>query len=244
MGLIRLDKCLAGAGMGTRTKVKNYIRKGQVSVNGQIETRPESKVEEGKDQVVCCGEDITGEKYEYYMLNKPAGCVTATKDNVHETVMDYIESRKIKELFPVGRLDLDTEGLLIITNDGALAHELLSPKKHVEKTYFAGVEGRVNEADVLAFEQGVDIGEEKPTLGAVLEIVKSDAISEVLLTICEGKFHQVKRMFQAVGKEVLYLRRVSMGGVVLDADLEKGEYRPLTDHELELLKKNPGGKEC
>lgn len=240
MSLIRLDKYLANAGAGTRTEVKNKIRKGLVTVNGEVVKKPETKLDADRDEI-CVGEKtLDYPKYEYYMFHKPAGCVTATQDNLHQTVMDYISSGKKEELFPVGRLDKDTEGLLLITNDGALAHELLSPRKHVDKTYYAKVEGIVSETDRQAFLKGVDIGEEKPTLPAELEILKSAEISEVCLTIREGRFHQVKRMFEAVDKQVMYLKRLSMGAISLDEHLEKGEYRPLTREEIERI----GGSGC
>ena len=174
--------------------------------------------------------------YEYYLFHKPAGCVSATEDNLHKTVMDYLTDVRRKDLFPVGRLDIDTEGLLFITNDGALAHELLSPAKHVEKTYYAKVEGHVTEDDVNLFEKGVDIGEDVPTKPAKLVVLSEGDISEVELTITEGKFHQVKRMFEAVGKKVIYLKRLSMGNLTLPKDLAPGEYRPLTKQELEHLR--------
>ena len=240
MSLIRLDKYLANAGAGTRTEVKNKIRKGLVTVNGEVVKKPETKLDADRDEV-CVGEKpLDYHKYEYYMFHKPADCVTATQDNLHQTVMDFISSGKKEELFPVGRLDKDTEGLLLITNDGALAHELLSPRKHVDKTYYAKVEGIVSETDRQAFLQGVDIGEEKPTLPAELEILKSAEISEVCLTIREGRFHQVKRMFEAVDKQVMYLKRLSMGAISLDEHLKKGEYRPLTREEIERI----GGSGC
>ncbi len=240
MSLIRLDKYLANAGAGTRTEVKNQIRKGLVTVNGEVVKKPETKLDADGDEVCVGQKSLTYQKYEYYMFYKPAGCVTATQDNLHQTVMDFISSGKKEELFPVGRLDKDTEGLLLITNDGALAHELLSPRKHVNKTYFAKVEGKVTETDRQTFLQGVDIGEEKPTLPAELEILKSGEISEVCLTIREGRFHQVKRMFEAVDKQVVYLKRLSMGAISLDENLKKGEYRPLTREEIERI----GGSGC
>lgn len=240
MSLIRLDKYLANAGAGTRTEVKNQIRKGLVTVNGVVVKKPEMKLDSDRD-AVCVGQiPVTYRKYEYYMFHKPAGCVTATQDNLHQTVMDFISSGKKEELFPVGRLDKDTEGFLLITNDGALAHELLSPRKHVDKTYYAKVDGMVTKADQETFLQGVDIGEDKPTLPANLEILTSGEISEVCLTIREGRFHQVKRMFEAVGKQVVYLKRLSMGAISLDEHLAKGEYRPLTGEEIERI----GGSGC
>ena len=172
---------------------------------------------------------------EYYMLNKPAGVVSATEDSRDTTVLDLIRDKKRKDLFPVGRLDKDTEGLLLITNDGALAHRLLSPKKHVDKVYYAKVQGKVTEEDVRCFQEGVNIGtdgKEEWTRPGTLEIIRSSSESEIRLSICEGKYHQVKRMFQAVGKEVTYLKRESMGPLVLDENLHSGEYRPLTKEEI------------
>ena len=175
--------------------------------------------------------------FEYYLFHKPAGCVSATQDNMHRTVMDYLSDTARGDLFPVGRLDLDTEGLLLITNDGALAHALLSPSRHVAKTYYARVQGVVDETDVNLFKNGVDIGEEKPVRPADLVILGCKAdVSEITLTITEGKFHQVKRMFEAVGKKVLYLKRISMGPLVLPEDLAPGAYRKLTAEELAALK--------
>ena len=171
------------------------------------------------------------------IFHKPAGCVSATQDNMHRTVMDYLSDTARGDLFPVGRLDLDTEGLLLITNDGALAHALLSPSRHVAKTYYARVQGVVDETDVNLFKNGVDIGEEKPVRPADLVILGCKAdVSEITLTITEGKFHQVKRMFEAVGKKVLYLKRISMGPLVLPEDLAPGAYRKLTAEELAALK--------
>lgn len=234
---MRLDKFLASTGAGTRSEVKMLIRRGQVTVNDEICKKADIKVDADADRVCVNGRRLQYTKYEYYLLHKPAGCVSATNDNVHRTVMDYIHSDRIKELFPVGRLDIDTEGLLLITNDGELAHQLLVPSKHVEKTYFARIDGEVTEEDAEKFSVGVDIGEDKPTRPAKLQILKSGAQSEVELTICEGKFHQVKRMFHAVGKEVTYLKRISMGSLTLDPSLSKGEFRPLTKGEIDELKK-------
>jgi 16S rRNA pseudouridine516 synthase len=181
------------------------------------------------------GKKIAYEQFEYYMLNKPAGVVSATIDARDKTVIDLIEEKNRKDLFPVGRLDKDTEGLLLITNDGELAHQLLSPKKHVDKVYYAKVEGHVTDEDVELFQRGVDIGEKEQTLPAKLVILQSGVISEVHLTIQEGKFHQVKRMFEAVNKKVIYLKRLSMGTLQLDETLLPGEYRRLTEEELQRL---------
>lgn len=236
--MIRLDKYLADMGCGTRQEVKKLIRSGQVSVDGAVVKKPETKVEQTVQEVCLNGEKVGYESFEYYMLNKPAGVISATEDRSCQTVVDLIKEKKRKDLFPVGRLDKDTEGLLLITNDGELAHRLLSPKKHVDKCYFARVSGKVTEDDVRSFENGVNIGSlEQPeiTMPGKLEIITSDEISQIRLTIQEGKFHQVKRMFQAVGKEVIYLKRLRMGTLVLDENLSIGEYRPLTKEELEKL---------
>lgn len=234
---LRIDKYLADMGIGTRSEVKQSIRKKQVQVNGVFPKGPEQKVDPAQDVITFCGKEIDYVKTEYFMLNKPAGCVSATTDAKHKTVLDYIDTKMRKDLFPVGRLDIDTEGLLLITNDGSLAHNLLAPGKHVPKTYFAKIAGRVTEEDVIQFERGVDIGEEHLTLPAKLKIltVSPENISEIELTITEGKFHQVKRMFEAVGKKVIYLKRISMGSLQLDENLKPGEYRKLTERELKNL---------
>ena len=232
---LRLDKYLAEMNLGTRSEVKKLITKGQIQVNGTIVKKPELKLDPTSDRVQYQGQEITYVIYEYYMLNKPSGVISATEDKRDTTVIDLIESRQRKDLFPVGRLDKDTEGLLLITNDGALAHRLLSPKRHVDKTYYAKISGEVTKEDIETFEKGVCIGEEKLTLPAKLVILKSGAESEIELTIQEGRFHQVKRMFQAVGKEVVYLKRLSMGSLSLDPSLKPGEYRKLTKEEMEQL---------
>lgn len=232
--MIRLDKYLADMGAGTRQEVKRKIRKGLVSVNHKTAGAPDLKIREGEDVVSVEGREIGYAAYEYYMLNKPAGVVSATTDSRDLTVVDLIQEKRRKDLFPVGRLDKDTEGLLLITNDGLLAHRLLSPRCHVDKTYYARIRGAVTQEDVLSFAEGVDIGEDgqvERTMPGILEVLTSNAESEIRLTIQEGKYHQVKRMFLAVGKEVTYLRRERMGTLVLDMDLKPGEYRLLTDEE-------------
>ena len=234
--LIRLDKYLADMQVGTRSEVKELIRKKRVTVNDNIVTKPESKINTDGDSVNVDGNAVGYHEYEYFMLNKPAGVVSATDDNTCTTVIDLIKTNNRKDLFPVGRLDIDTEGLLLITNDGALAHDLLSPTKHVSKVYYAEIDGLVTEEDVNLFKNGVDIGEEKPTKPALLEILHQGDNSKIRLTITEGKFHQVKRMFEAVGKKVTYLKRVEMGTLVLPDDLAPGEYRPLTEPELQRLR--------
>lgn len=233
--MIRLDKYLADMGIGTRSEVKNHIRKGLVTVDGNPARKPEEKIEPGRQEVRVNGTPVSYAEFEYYMLNKPAGVVSATKDKRERTVLDLLTDKKRKDLFPVGRLDKDTEGLMLITNDGELSHRLLSPARHVDKTYYARIQGRVTEADVLAFAEGLDIGDEKLTRPARLEILRAADISEIEVTIQEGRYHQVKRMFEAVDKRVIYLKRLTMGSLVLDSGLPAGEYRELTKEELEKL---------
>ena len=233
---MRLDKFLTELGVGTRSEVKKLLKTGQVTVNGEKASKPEQKIDENKDVVCYQGNVLAYQQFEYYMFHKPAGCVTAVTDAMHKTVMDFMKDLSRKELVPVGRLDIDTEGLLLITNDGQLSHELLSPTKHVPKTYYAKIDGIVTEEDVNQFTEGVDIGEKRLTKPAKLTILNSDTVSEIELTISEGKFHQVKRMFEAVGKKVVYLKRISMGNLVLDKDLERGCYRPLTEVEIDHLR--------
>ena len=228
---MRLDKYLSNMGIGTRSEVKGYIRKGRVTVNGDRADGPEQKVDEKSDQIAFDGQMVSFVEMQYFMLHKPAGVVTATEDKRDKTVLDLLESPIKHQLFPVGRLDKDTEGLLLITNDGALAHELLSPKKHVQKVYYARIAGRVTKEDVKVFSQGMDLGD-FTTMPAQLEILTSGEESDIEVTICEGKFHQVKRMFEKVGKKVLYLKRISMGNLCLDEHLAAGEYRPLTEEEI------------
>ena len=233
--MMRIDKFLSEMGVGTRSEVKKYIRQGKVEVDHVVVKNPECKVEPNTQVVTYMGQVIAYESYVYYMLNKPAGYVSATSDKKDKTVLDLIDDKKRKDLFPVGRLDKDTEGLLLITNDGELAHRLLSPKKHVDKVYYAKVEGVVTEEDKQKFTEGLSIGEGEVTKPAKLEVITSDEISEILLTIQEGKFHQVKRMFQAVEKKVIYLKRLSMGTLQLDETLALGEYRLLTQEEIAKL---------
>ena len=216
---MRLDKLLAHSGFGTRKEVKDFIKKGIVTVNGEIAEKDKMQVDPQTDEVCVNGEVITYEEFVYYMLNKPAGYVSATEDNLYPTVVDLIDDYYRDDLFPVGRLDVDTEGLLLISNDGVLAHQLLSPKKHCPKVYYAKINGIVTNQDVE------------------LKILSTSATSsEIEVTIYEGKFHQVKKMFIAVGKEVTYLKRIRMKDLCLDNSLQLGEYRHLTDEELDRLK--------
>lgn len=233
--LLRLDKYLADLGAGTRTQVKQMIRKGQIAVNGEIVKKPEQKVDIRKDRVEVQGKTVSYQKYRYFLLHKPAGYISATEDRKEQTVLSLLPEELRKDLFPVGRLDKDTEGLLLLTNDGELAHRLLSPKKHVDKTYFARVCGKVTREDAQAFRDGVDIGDEKKTLPARLEILESGEESQIRLTVCEGRYHQVKRMFEARDKRVVYLKRLSMGPLVLEEELLPGDFRELRTEELEAL---------
>lgn len=236
---VRLDRFLADAGAGTRSEVKKMIQKGRVLVNDQPASGPEQKISPDLDRVLLDGKEQTeAPDFLYYILNKPAGYISATEDSKDKTVMDLLPKIARRNLFPVGRLDKDTEGLLLITDDGALAHELLSPAKHVDKTYYAKVKGVVIKEDQEAVKNGVDIGEAKLTMSAKLEILNTDGeYSEILLTIREGKFHQVKRMMEAVGKTVVYLKRLSMGGLVLPEDLPIGQWRMLTTEERKIIKR-------
>lgn len=258
---VRLDKFLADSGVGTRTEVKKLIHKGMVQVNGEKAKKPELKVDPEKDVLEFGGERLGARaEFVYYLLHKPAGYVSATEDTREKTVLELVPKDGRRNLFPVGRLDKDTEGLLLITDDGQLAHQLLSPKKHVDKTYFAVTEGKVVPEDIGKIREGVDIGDEELTLPGKLEILKvweedetaggeakpdtscegektsSPWRSEILLTIHEGRFHQVKRMMEAVGKKVIYLKRISMGPLTLPDDLPKGQARELTPDELAALK--------
>lgn len=234
MAQMRLDKYLANAGCGTRSEVKQLLKKGQVRVNGEAVKKPEQKVDPGRDEICCEGNRILLQEFQYYMLNKPAGYVSATRDLYQPAVLELIKVPGKEGLFPVGRLDIDTEGLLLLTNDGALAHELLSPRKHVDKRYFARLDRPAAGGDVKAFQEGLEIGEKKKTLPAKLELGEDG--TQVQVTIREGKFHQIKRMFQAVGKQVIYLKRLSMGSLTLDEGLKPGEWRELTEQEIEGLK--------
>lgn len=230
--MLRLDKFLCDAKAGSRSQTKAYIKQGLVKVNGIIVRKPEHKVDEKKDIVEFRDKKIIYKKYVYYMLNKPQGVVSATNDNTCRTVSELLKATGYSDLFPVGRLDKDTEGLLLMTNDGGLAHNLLSPKKHVEKTYYAELKNALSKEARKALEDGVDIGEKKLSLPA-----KAKQISDtgIYLTITEGKYHQVKRMLKAVGNEVVYLKRVSMGGIFLDENLPCGSYRELTEEEMKQI---------
>jgi pseudouridylate synthase len=251
---IRLDKYLSELGIGTRSEVKKFILQGKVKVDNQVVKLLDIKIDTSLQKVFFEGENVVYEKYEYYVLNKPAGVISATKDNFHKTVIDILNVKR-KGLAPVGRLDIDTEGLILITNDGELAHNLISPKKHVKKVYEALILGSLPSDLAKQFENGFDIGEDEITMPAKLEIMPNTTnlnISKTLLdeikkraenevkdltfvkvTIYEGKYHQVKRMFLKFNTEVVFLRRVAMGGLRLeDLDIKIGEYKKLTSKEI------------
>lgn len=238
----RLDKVLAHMGIGTRSELKKIVKQGRIQVNGHIVKDAGLQVSPDVDRIECDGVSIGYKEFIYLMLNKPQGVISATEDGRERTVLDLLDdSLRVFDLFPVGRLDKDTVGLLLLTNDGQLAHNLLSPRKHVPKTYSAHVEGVVGEADRVYFAKGVELDDGYVTLPAQLIIKEVDEvslppISRIELTIHEGKFHQVKRMFQAVDKQVVYLNRIQMGSLQLDPLLASGEYRELSEDELKGLK--------
>ena len=258
---IRLDKYLADTGLGTRTEVKALVKNGAVSLNDMPVKDSSLKIDTETDIIQVHGKRIGYSEYEYYMLSKPAGIITASRDKKAKTVLDLIEDKKRRDLFPVGRLDKDTEGLLLITNDGDMAHKLLSPKKHVSKTYIAFVSGEIPDNIYQLFKDGLDIGDDKKTKPAELKLYPSiselcnvypdnmieekynliandtsDSLNIFEITITEGRYHEIKRMFEAVGCAVVYLKRYSMGSILLDFSLQPGEYRILTDEELSKLK--------
>lgn len=241
---LRLDKLLAHTGFGTRSEIKQLVKRGAVSVNGKKVKDSGQQVHPERDEVSVDGEPVMYREFVYLMLNKPQDVVSATEDNRDRTVLDLLEREYAHfDLFPVGRLDKDTEGLLLLTNDGKLAHNLLSPRKHVPKTYYAEVEGAVEESDTDAFACGVALDDGYVTMPAELNILHTgnpaqSELSRIELTIMEGKFHQVKRMFQSVGKRVVFLKRLSMGPLKLDPLLPVGTYRELTEEELLSLKEH------
>lgn len=234
---MRLDKFLADMQIGTRSQVKEYIKKGLIIVNDVKIKKADFKIDESTDKVFFQGKQLFYQQYSYYMLYKPAGVVTATKDNHEQTVMDLLPQTIGKNMFPVGRLDKDTEGLLLITNDGELAHNLLSPRKHVAKVYYVECTGKLTSQKIEVLQQGVDIGDKELTCPAVVEKLQvTENAFCINLSITEGRFHQVKRMMKAIDAEVTYLKRISMGSLVLDEKLIKGGYRELTKEECLYLK--------
>ncbi len=236
MSKLRLDKILSHMGYLSRSEVKKACKQGLISVNNKIVKDYGLQVDTTKDEIILNGEKVVYKEFIYIMLNKPDGYLSATYDKKDKIVLDLIDKKYLAfEPFPVGRLDKDTEGLLVLTNDGKLSHRILSPKKHIPKTYYAKIKGKVDEFDIKEFEKGVTLDDGYVTMPSTLKILKSDEISEIELTIHEGKFHQVKRMFESVGKKVIYLKRISMGKLELDKNLALGEYRELTEEEVKLL---------
>ncbi len=235
----RLDKIISNLGYGSRKDVKTFVKKGLIEVDGVIAKDNGMSVDPEKSSIKINGEEILYRKYIYLMMNKPDGVISATQDNKDETVIDLLEiDHQVFEPFPIGRLDKDTVGLLLLTNDGELNHRLISPKWHVDKIYYAEIDQKVDESDIEKFKKGIVLDDGYKCMEAKLEIISSsDERSEIRLTIQEGKYHQVKRMFEAVGKKVTYLKREEFGGLKLDEELEEGEYRELTDDELMLLKR-------
>jgi 16S rRNA pseudouridine516 synthase len=237
----RLDKILSHLGYGTRSELRRLTKSGAIFVNGHKVKDSGIQVDPAHDQILVHNEQVIYREFIYLMMNKPQGVVSATEDNRDKTVVDLLDPAYQRfDLFPVGRLDKDTEGLLLLTNDGKLAHNLLSPRKHIPKTYFARVEWEVGESQRTIFEQGVSLDDGYVTMPAILNIVtRGNALenkpAEIELTIMEGKFHQVKRMFQAVGSRVVFLKRISMGPLQLDSDLPLGQVRELSAAELQIL---------
>lgn len=233
---MRLDKFIVSCGMATRSEVKKLVKQGRVTVDGITAVKSDEKIDENTSVVCLDGEQLNYREFIYLMLNKPSGYVSATYDAKLPTVIDLVPEEYLHfEPFPVGRLDIDTEGLLILTNDGKLAHELTSPKKHVYKTYYAELDADMEDADIEIFKNGIKLDEDFTTLPA--ELVITEDRKKVYISICEGKFHQVKRMCQKVGKNVAYLERVKMGGLELDGSLERGTVRELKDNEIQLIYK-------
>ena len=235
---MRLDKYLVACTVGSRTEVKNFLKAGRVTVNGKKEKSAKLQINEETDEICFDGQKLTYEEFVYYMLNKPQGVISATEDTKHKTVLDLLDDyARAKEVFPVGRLDIDTHGLLLLTNDGKLAHALLSPKRHVDKTYLAQVNGIMTDEDIETFSKGIPL-KDFTCQPAKLELVSIDTEKDqslVRVTIAEGKFHQVKRMVAYCGKEVVDLQRLTMGTLTLDEDLKRGEWRRLSKEELESL---------
>jgi len=230
---LRLDKILAHSGYGSRKEVKKFIRKGYCMVNGVTVYNDDFKVDPVNDEIILADQTVNYSEKVYFMLNKPSGVVSATFDNNYETVIDILNDYKKQGIFPVGRLDIDTEGLLLITNDGVLAHSLLSPKKHVDKEYYVEFDGEFLDEYYLEFEKGIELEDDFTTLPA--KVINLDK-NKCNIIIHEGKFHQVKRMFKALGMEVTFLSRVRFKNLLIDKSLELGQFRKLTEEELEDLR--------
>ena len=234
--LVRLDKWLSEKSSLTRSEAKDALKKGKVLVNRQTVKDPSLKLNTDSDEVILDGNKLIYEKNVYFVLNKPAGFVTSTSDSDGVNVMSLLKGEVTKKLFPVGRLDKDTEGLLLITDDGELAHRLLSPKKHVKKTYYVECQKSISDFDMDILRNGVDIGDDTPTKEAEVTRIDDKIIN---LSITEGRFHQVKRMLEAVGNKVVYLKRLSFGNLILDdLGIKSGEYRKLNSSEIDILKRS------
>jgi len=232
----RIDKILSNMGYGTRKEVKELIKSGLVEIEGVVVKDSGQQVEADVQEIKVGGSKLFYKDYIYIIMNKPQGVISATEDSREKTVVDLLPDEfKAFDPFPVGRLDKDTEGLLLLTNDGQLSHRLLSPKKHVPKTYYAKISGRVTEKDVEAFSRGVVLEDGYKTMPSKLMILESGNTSLIEVTIYEGKYHQVKRMFQSVDKEVIYLKRIAMGELKLDGKLETGDFRELSQEERRII---------
>lgn len=234
---MRIDRYLSNMGLGSRSEIKRAISKKRVLLNGDPVKRSDERMHPGIDCVTWDGDEVLYEPLIYVMLNKPQGVITATKDGAHETVIDVLgDTYGSRTLSPVGRLDKDTEGFLILTDDGKFNHRIMSPKKHVNKKYFAEIQGLVTKATVSKFKNGLTIDGDEKCMPSVLEIIEvKDEMSQVYVTLQEGKYHQVKRMFEAVDMEVVYLKRVKIGGLDLDESLDLGEHRLMTEEEIESI---------
>ena len=233
---MRLDRYLANMGCGSRTEVRRMVRSGNVNVNGQSIRDESYQINPGVDIIICWGSEVVYREHIYLMLNKPAGVISATEDLKEQTVLDLLDPKyHNKGIFPVGRLDKDTEGLLILTNNGELGHKLLSPKKKVPKRYYAQVAGKIGPEDVESFHNGIVLDDGYRTMPAELKLLQVGDPNEVLVIIREGKYHQIKRMFQALGKRAVYLKRLAMGELTLDPNLDNGAYRELTEEEVRIL---------
>jgi 16S rRNA pseudouridine516 synthase len=233
---MRLDKLLSNMGFGSRKEVKKLLKSGGVRIDGEPAKDGKEQVNPDTSEVTVHGELVEYKPYIYLILNKPQGVISATEDDQHRTVLDLLlEEHLIYDLFPVGRLDKDTEGMLLITNDGKFSHSLMSPKRHVKKTYYAKIEGQVTEEDIALFKQGLQLEDGYVTKPAELILLSSGPTSEIELTITEGKYHQVKRMFAAVGKHVTFLKRITIGSLPMDEHLSVGECRELTEEDKRAL---------
>ena len=239
---MRLDKDLGNSGVGTRKEVKEFLKKRKIKINDKIVIDGSIKIKEYEDVIKFEDNIVEYKPFVYIMLNKPSGVISATEDKRHKTVIDILENNyKTYNIFPIGRLDIDTEGLLLLTNDGQLSHNLLSPNKHVDKKYYVELKTEITAEMIEKLENGIKLEENFITKNAKIEVMKDEKniekdLKKVFITITEGKFHQVKRMFKAVNNEVLYLKRVQMGNLKLDKKLNLGEYRELTENELKNLK--------